>query len=102
MADHQVVAPHVPSLCLFGSMFLFVLGLVPLRGRRESVFLFVFLWRLLEFLRLKAVAGLNTPYGIKEAAISSTARNHTHNPQHEHPFVSIFCVASIFLTNDAT
>ena len=46
-----------------------------------SLFVFVF-WCLLAFLRRKA--GLNTPSCIKEAVISSTARNQTHNPQHAH------------------
>ena len=52
---------------------------------RASFFLFAFLWCLVEFLRLKRPLCLNTPYGIKEPAISSTAGNHTHNPQHAHP-----------------
>ena len=37
-----VIAPHVPSLCLFGCLCLFVLGLVPFWALRESFFLFVF------------------------------------------------------------
>ena len=52
---------------------------------RASFFLFAFLWCLVEFLRLKDRSKSNTPYGIKEPAISSTAGNHTHNPQHAHP-----------------
>ena len=50
---HWVIALHVPSLCLFGCLCLFVLGLVPFWALGS--FFFLLFCGLLEFLRLKAV-----------------------------------------------
>ena len=60
--DPMVIAPHAPSLCLFGCLCLFVSGLVPFWALRESVFLLLFCgvcWRL--------ILRLNTLPRIKEA-----------------------------------
>ena len=38
----QVIAPHVPLLCLFGCLCLFVLGLVPFWARVSLFFFFLF------------------------------------------------------------
>ena len=76
----RVTAPHVPSLCLFGCLCLFVLGLVPFWALRESFFLFAFLWCLLEFLRLQDCCGFEYALWYKRARDLFNARNHTHNP----------------------
>ena len=49
MEETLVIAPHVPSLCLFGCLCPFVLGLVPFWVLRVSFFLFACLWCLLAF-----------------------------------------------------
>ena len=75
----MVIAPHVPSLCLFGCLCLFVLGLVPFWARKGVFFLLLFV----VFAGVSEIESrwIRPPY--KTGPISSTARN--HNPQHAHP-----------------
>ena len=56
-----------PSLCLFGCLCLFVLGLVPFWVLRGSFFLFAFLWCLLAFQpesRYYAFSGIKRPRSL--------------------------------------
>ena len=94
---HSVIAPHVPSLCLFGCLCLFV-GSVHF-GSCVSLFSF-FLF--VVFAGVSAENRYTLFFWYKEAAISQPPEITLTTHSMHTPLASIFCVALIFLTNDAT
>ena len=71
-------------------------------GPCVSLFSFRVFMVFVEFLGLKAAAGLNTPSGIKRPRYYQPPEITLTTHSMHTPLALIFCVASVFLTNDAT
>ena len=83
--------------CLFLGVCVFLFWVLFHFGPCVSLFFFLLF---VVFAGVSETESRYTPYGIKEPAISSTPEITLTTHSMHTPFAPIFCVASIFLTND--